>query len=101
MKSIKDISEYLEKVAKLYNVPLADVVSAMNSLDMVKRCAGIHLLDNDHPEPLEGTLGWLHTPKGACNICPTKEGYRMINGLRFLEGKEPITQMGKLDMDRD
>jgi len=100
MKGIKDEKSYLELVAKKYNVPLSEVEDAMKMMrHYILRTIGMRITEHSHPEPFEGSLGWIHTPKNACNMCLTMEGHRMANGLEFLKGNPPKTQISRMELD--
>jgi hypothetical protein len=98
MKWIKDEKSYLELLAQKYSVSVEDVEKAVKIV--IRHTTMLHVANDYHPEPYPGSLGWLHTPKGSCNICLTKDGHRMINGLEFLKGNPPKTQISKTELDR-
>jgi hypothetical protein len=101
MAGIKGEKAYLEMVAQKHGVPVEEVESAVNMLrKYVLSNTGACTTQHPHPHPFRWSLGWLHTPRDSCLICPTKEGYQMINGLKLLKGEPPTTQFNRLEMDR-
>ncbi|MCX6774322.1 MAG: hypothetical protein NTY68_05000 [Candidatus Micrarchaeota archaeon] len=99
MKIIDDEQSYLSLVAQKYTVPLSDVNKAVDMMNRYLSEYGICTASHPHPEPFGGSLGWIHTPKNSCYVCLTKEGHRMANGLKFLRGEAPTTQISSMEVD--